>query len=561
MAGEHLSTNGYTPLPQSISSTDTEDDDEHLTLPNQTLQRESEDTTMIGSLYNNSQFKPLDETQNVSNRIRNGQTSFGYCSDNIPMMVLDAEGHDLWKPHDLSSLGRIFLVFSILLCILTTLIFLYVLPCDDSLVCADASTPKSSLSWEKILEGVELQGPISIVSRNPSNLIFLFRGQRFGKTNSQLAGQQILPDGGGVLSIQGTNGMLLWWIIRKRVPTDINCHALDIDGLEKPDCIVVGEQGLLDSINSTTGVIQWRSTTRTYQKLPVVLPDVDLDGTNDLLSVDVSAESNMKLVLISGKDGSLLKTHPISACHDVQLYGLDSNFSVPYFCRSTTGKETGQSVSLEELLPNVKLSRVQKKLGLASKSTFKNSVSLNKRKEAWDLSPNHRLHVKNQGVCPGEHCQVSVNVTVLKLNETFVIWHYIRSGTFVSIPVILSQTDESVKTEGCILKFWHWLAPDAEQHALSETGIVKRTVTERVLMIFINGSDFRAINASQSEVMQFCRKGDCQPNLELQTRSISIVDLDGDGSSELISYQSSYDSENPEVLTSKVQVVKLNAAL
>lgn len=156
--------------------------------------------------------------------------------------------------------------------------------------------------------------------------------------NSQLAGQQILPDGGGVLSVQGTSGMLLWWIIRKRVPTDINCHALDIDGSRKLDCIVVGEQGLLDSINSTTGVIKWRSTTRTYQKLPVVLPDVDLDGTNDLLSVDISAEPNMKLVLISGKNGSLLETYPISECHDVHLYGLDSNFSIPYSCRSTTGK-------------------------------------------------------------------------------------------------------------------------------------------------------------------------------------------------------------------------------
>lgn len=209
----------------------------------------------------------------------------------------------------------------------------------------------------------------------------------------------------------------------------------------------------------------------------------------------------------------------------------------------------------------MKLARVQKKLGLASESALNNAVSSNQKKESWDLSPMHKLHVKKQGVCPGEQCQVSVNVTVLKLNETHVIWHYVRSGTFVSIPVILSQTDEPLKTEGCILKFWHWPAPDVGKHALSETGIVKRTVTERVLMIFINGSDFRAINASQSEVMQFCRKDDCQPNLELQTRSISIVDLDGDGSSELVSYQSSYDAENPEVLTSKVQVVKLNAAV
>ena len=138
--------------------------------------------------------------------------------------------------------------------------------------------------------------------------------------------------------MQGTSGMPLWWIIQKRVPTDINCRSLDIDGSGKPACIVVGEEGLLDSINSTTGVIEWGSTIRTYSKLPVFLPDVDLDGINDLLSIDASAEPTVKLVLISGKNGNLLGTYPISDCQDIQLYGLNSNFSIPYFCRSTNGK-------------------------------------------------------------------------------------------------------------------------------------------------------------------------------------------------------------------------------
>ena len=63
MAGEHLSTNGYSPLPQSISNTDTEDEDEHLTRANHTIQRKSEDTTMVVSmtlnLYTNV-FKTYD---------------------------------------------------------------------------------------------------------------------------------------------------------------------------------------------------------------------------------------------------------------------------------------------------------------------------------------------------------------------------------------------------------------------------------------------------------------------------------------------------------------------
>ena len=52
MAGEHLSGNGYSPLPQSISNTDTEDEDEHLTRPNHFVQRESHDTMMVSKTFN-----------------------------------------------------------------------------------------------------------------------------------------------------------------------------------------------------------------------------------------------------------------------------------------------------------------------------------------------------------------------------------------------------------------------------------------------------------------------------------------------------------------------------
>ena len=207
------------------------------------------------------------------------------------------------------------------------------------------------------------------------------------------------------------------------------------------------------------------------------------------------------------------------------------------------------------------LSRVQRKLGLTSKSTLTNAMLSKRKKEVWNLSPMHRLHVQNQGICPGEKCQVTVNITALELNESRVIWNYVSTGTFVSIPAILNKTDEPLKTEGCVLKFWHWPESESGKEGSSENDIVKRNVMERVQMIIINGSDFHAINASQSEVVQFCKKDVCQPDLKLQTRSIAIADLDGDRSSELISYQSSYDVENPNVLTSKVQVVKLDAVL
>ena len=179
-----------------------------------------------------------------------------------------------------------------------------------------------------------------MVSGAPPTLIFLLRGQRFGKINSKPSGQAIPAEGGGVLSMQGTNGIPLWWVILKRVPRDINCYILDTDKSGKSDCIVVGEQGLLDSIEPTTGMIHWRSAIHTSPELPVPLPDVDSDGINDLLSVLVNEEPNVKLVLISGKTGNLLGTYSLPECQVVQLYSLNSNYSIPYLCRSTDGKGT-----------------------------------------------------------------------------------------------------------------------------------------------------------------------------------------------------------------------------
>lgn len=46
MASEHLSGNGYSPLPQSISNTDSEDEDDHLNGNNHSIHRDSDDMTM-----------------------------------------------------------------------------------------------------------------------------------------------------------------------------------------------------------------------------------------------------------------------------------------------------------------------------------------------------------------------------------------------------------------------------------------------------------------------------------------------------------------------------------
>ena len=220
-----------------------------------------------------------------------------------------------------------------------------------------------------------------------------------------------------------------------------------------------------------------------------------------------------------------------------------------------------ESVSFGKLLSSVNLSVAQRKLALAPKTSFNNAIQSNQKTSSWNLNPIYRLHVENQGICPGEQCQVRLNITVQNMwNDTREIWHHLSSNSFASIPAILNSIDESYSA-GFALKFWHWPTKDVGKSSPSDTDNFKRILTERVLIIFMNHTEFRMINASESEITQFCNKGDCQPNLEMQTKSIAIFDFDGDGTSELISYQSSYDVEESGVLTSKIQVVKLDTVL
>lgn len=86
--------------------------------------------------------------------MKNGQNTLKYYRDDIPIMVIEGnDQNDLWKRHDMSHIRRFCLVTSILLCIVTIVMFLYVLPCDNSMVCPSVVEPQSSISWDKTLRG------------------------------------------------------------------------------------------------------------------------------------------------------------------------------------------------------------------------------------------------------------------------------------------------------------------------------------------------------------------------------------------------------------------------
>lgn len=132
--------------------------------------------------------------------------------------------------------------------------------------------------------------------------------------------------------MQGNNGLPLWLVPLKRLPTIIDCTSIDIDQSGKPDCIVAGEQGLLISIEPIAGTIHWSSTTHTISKLPVIIPDIDADNIEDLLSVAIDNTNVSSLVFLSGKTGQLLKRYSINNCIFIDIYNLVSNGNISYKC-------------------------------------------------------------------------------------------------------------------------------------------------------------------------------------------------------------------------------------
>lgn len=224
-------------------------------------------------------------------------------------------------------------------------------------------------------------------------------------------------------------------------------------------------------------------------------------------------------------------------------------------------------MSLKGLLQSVKMRQAYKRLmvKLASPRLFEMVKLYDEDSYGWRPTPYHHLTIENQGVCPGQLCRASVNLTLQKLTaEPITIWDHVSLNAFASKPAFLVSSDNKPYTSGFAIKFWQWTdspASDREQAA----AVTEQRLVERVLIVFVNYTDVQAINASQSDVTQLCRGLDCQPDLNSRKRfsSIAVGRVNDDQFPELISYWSSYDADSTtrKGLTSKVQVIKMDSVM
>lgn len=458
-------------------------------------------------------------------------------------------------------------IFSIAVCFVTIIVFLWVLPCSESGTC-----PVRISNWENQHDGIELTGKINAVKsafKNTLNLALFFR-RNLNAADSQ----------SGVISVLGNNGAVAWYIPQVQTPTNLNCYSVDVNGDDINDCLVLGEMGL-EAIDPVSGTIFWHAHNHSQSRVmsgldfPERLQDVNHDNINELLTTKNSDTEQGKFLVISGKTGVLEGEVTVERCREVHIIEMNST-SVVYSCRNEN-LTTYHQVFVNELLNKI----------------FNRSQVINTPKISFVPKPEvgyalngRKLIINNLGLCPN-NCRVDITLIDERNNRNIISWSYQNSYALTPASFSFKPTKSNLSSlkghvNGFILKLWQWFGYNRkDKKRRYNPSIVKRyipgnnasiqvnSIMERVVLITFNSTNFHVINASLTEITQLCFPNDdfkyCQPSLENQNNSLLISDLDMDGSQELVSYSSTFikrdEAKENWQLVSNMKVIRLEAEL
>jgi hypothetical protein len=134
-----------------------------------------------------------------------------------------------------------------------------------------------------------------------------------------------------------------------------------------------------------------------------------------------------------------------------------------YFHIFIFASDSSKTMLLKSFIESLNLAQERRRPGTPVKS-FPVSIYPNQTTtDSWDLTPHHRLYVRNVAGddCPGDNCRTSVNLTLRRPggNESR-IWDHVSTSSFVTRPAILNTSGQAYTT-GFALKFWNWTSePD-----------------------------------------------------------------------------------------------------
>ncbi|KAF5286684.1 hypothetical protein FQA39_LY16167, partial [Lamprigera yunnana] len=457
----------------------------------------------------------------------------------------------------MSTKRKICFVFSIAICFLTLIVFLWVIPCSE-----DGTCPVKISNWENQHDGIELTGKINVVKsafKNTLNLALLF------KRNLNAADGQ-----SGVISVLGNNGVVAWYINQPKMSTHLNCYLIDVNGDNINDCLVLGEIGL-EAVDPVSGVVFWHAHNHTQNTIitqldfPMILQDLNYDSINEILTTSNLYTGESKFLIISGKTGVLLGE--IVVAHRGVISIVEINTKIVIYSCTNENETVYYEISVGGLVNKI-FNRNKSITPVKS-----NYVPIN---QGYTLN-GRKLVINNVGLCP-DNCRVDIALVDEKSNRSIIAWSYQNSYSLIPASFSFKQTKSNLDSlkghvNGFILKLWQWnsYAKNDKNRRYkrnipeNNSTVQVNLIMERVVLITFNNTNFHVINASLTEITQLCFSQQCQPSLENQNNSLLIADLDKDGSQELVSYSSTFtrrvDSKETWQLVSNMKVIRLEAEL
>ena len=112
------------------------------------------------------------------------------------------------------------------------------------------------------------------------------------------------------------------------------------------------------------------------------------------------------------------------------------------------------------------MAQPRQRLSLPNSSTVRTiNYPVRRSKDDWELTPFHRLHLRNTCVNGSDarlvQCRSKVSIAIQRGNETIDIWRHEADNSFVTQPA-LAQLSESMLATGFVIKFWNWTIDDSK---------------------------------------------------------------------------------------------------
>lgn len=525
--------NMYTPIPQNVTDSESEEEFHlqkvHCQLKEkQIIARNFKSPNVHASIsrYGGDDRQHIISDSLVDVRFTDTQSNYCNSAEDRPYIRMSNHGRlrsdgdnvailnsNLRKSQPMSNSRKICFIISLLLCILTVILFIWILPCSDANTCPAKSERTHTYNWLRTYERIELKGTINVVQgvRGRSmNLVFMYRGNHFftnDDTNNHLPGGTISKRN-GIISLIGSSGQVGWYDELVNEPRIIDCNLIDADMSGNTDCLIIDEYGEISCINPVSGQWIWHlgeHTSNAPEKLnfPLVLPDINGDHVKDLLIACTVMNRNRTFnafKLISGAKGTQIgQNFIIKNCSYIHKFQIDAQFNIIYICiinetniskteslQELYRQMTNQTIELPESGADVQNN--QHKFYGQRKDTLRqrNIYTLNEK----------QLIVENYGICP-DTCNVTV--TLLDYSEQKgkpkIIRNFNGTRMYGMVPARLSfnKSDDPSQSgvHGFVIKFWEWSANDTDKLDVRSHQMDKRMTTESNSNTEFNRSDHK----------------------------------------------------------------------